>query len=474
MTLLETLRAFLRTRDAPTFLVGGTVRDLLLGRAIHDADVVVQGDASALARAFADKIGAAFYVMDEAFDVARVIWDRAGAREIADFARMRGGSIVQDLQTRDFTVNAMAVDAVHWQGDAAAVIDPFGALNDLAARRLRAVSDMVFRSDAVRLARAVRLEAELDFSADEATARWIARDASLIQRAPMERVRDELMRTLGADRVLTALRRLDAFALLGYILPEVEALRGVTQSPPHIYDALEHSLRAVAAAAETERAGYADLAEGAYDARLAAHFAGTVGVYTRREMLRLTLLLHDIGKPAARTVEPSGRIRFLGHEAQGVALVVPALRRLRFSVEQIHWVKTIVANHLRPILLAQNGASRRALYRYFRATGDAGVDTAIHAWCDQRATYGETMPPEVAAAQQATLARLLETYYHAHAQMVAPRPLVDGNAVMQALGLPPGPAVRAALEAALEAQALGEITTRDEALAFLKRRQRGD
>jgi len=467
--MLERLRAFLRTRAAQTYLVGGTVRDLLLGRAIHDVDVVVAGDASALARAFADEIGAAFYVMDESFDVARVIWDSGTTRALVDFARLRGQDIAQDLQTRDFTVNAMAADAVHWQGAAAAVIDPLNGLDDLAAKRLRAVSDEIFRNDAVRLARAVRLETELNLVADDATAALLRRDAPLLAHAPSERVRDELMRILSADNVLAALRRLDAFALLGSILPEVEALRGVTQSPPHIYDVWEHSLHAVAAAEETQRAQYANLADGAFREQLAAHFAQTTsGAHTRREMLRLALLLHDIGKPATRSVEDSGRIRYFGHEDKGVELAGPALRRLRFSNEQIHWVKTIIANHLRPILLAQNGMSKRAMYRFFRDTGDAGVDTAAHAWCDQRATYGDALPSAVAAAQQTVMTRMFEAYFNAHAQQIAPPPLLNGNEVMAHLELAPGPRVRAALEAALEAQALGEITTRDEALAFLK------
>ncbi|RIK32072.1 MAG: hypothetical protein DCC52_05465 [Chloroflexi bacterium] len=211
MIMLERLRAFLRTRAAQTYLVGGTVRDLLLGRAIHDVDVVVAGDASALARAFADEIGAAFYVMDESFDVARVIWDSGTTRALVDFARLRGQDIAQDLQTRDFTVNAMAADAVHWQGAAAAVIDPLNGLDDLAAKRLRAVSDEIFRNDAVRLARAVRLETELNLVADDATAALLRRDAPLLAHAPSERVRDELMRILSADNVLARSHCSDPF-----------------------------------------------------------------------------------------------------------------------------------------------------------------------------------------------------------------------------------------------------------------------
>lgn len=470
--MLEILRPFLRSRREHTYLVGGTVRDLLLGRAIRDADVAVQGNAAKLAREFADKIGAAFYVMDESFDVGRVIWENDGAREIADFARLRGDSVAEDLQTRDFTVNAMAADAVNWNGDPALVIDPLNGLADLYAKRLRVVSDEVFRDDAVRLVRAVRLEGELGFAADDTTIALARRDALLIERAPMERVREELVRILGAENVFRQLRRLDELDLLGYILPEVNAMRGVAQSPPHIYNVFEHSLAAVAAAGETERAGYANSALGAFREELTAHFAQTTsGARTRREFLRLTLLLHDIGKPVARTVDASGRIRFFGHEDKGVELVEPALRRLKFSNDEIDLAKTVIRNHLRPILLAQNGMSARALYRFFRDTGTAGVDVVVHAWFDQLATYGDTMPPEASGAMESVTGRMLDAYFHAHERVVSPRALITGDDVMEHLQIPPGPQVRVLLEAVREAQALGQITTRAQAFKFLETHQ---
>ena len=473
--MLETLRAYLRTRDASTYLVGGTVRDLLLGRAIHDVDVAVQGSASKLARAFADEIGALVYVMDESFDVARVIWETNGARAIADFARLRGGSLENDLRTRDFTINAMAAATLTWNGAAETVIDPLHGLADLRARRVRAVSETVFRDDAVRLARAARLAGELDFELDDATRAWLRRDAPLLQTAPMERVRDEWMRIVAGANVLAQLRQLDELDLFGQILPEVNALRGVTQAPPHLYDVFEHSLRAVAAAEEMERARYAFGASAAFQDQLAAHFAQRVGgARTRRELLRFTLLLHDLGKPSTRTVETSGRIHFFGHADAGAALAVAALRRLKFSNEETAWVKTVIENHLRPILLAQNGMSARALYRYFRDLGAVGVDVAAHAWCDQRATYGAALPPEIDAALRMVSGRMFDAYFRAHAQVVAPPALINGEDVMALLDLAPGPRVRDWLEQVREAQALGQISTRAEALAFLKTRRSDD
>ena len=471
MTLLETLRAFLKKRNEGVYLVGGAVRDVLLRRETHDLDVVVQGSASNVARAFADEIGAAYFLMDESFDVARVILENAdGSHEIVDFARQRGDSMNADLATRDFTINALAADVRLWNGDANEMLDPFDGRADLAAQRVRVVSDNVFVNDAVRLLRAARMEAELNFVLDDATEALLKRDAPLIESAPMERVRDEFMKIIAAPNVLRNLKRLDALDLLGRVLPEVDALRGVTQSPPHVYEVFEHSLRAVAAAEETERAGYLNLAQGAFGAQLREHFSqGPSAARTRRELLRLALLLHDIGKPATRTVAENGRIRFLTHETVGAEMVGPALRRLKFSNEQVAHIKMIVASHMRPLWLTENETSDRAVHRFFRATGDVGVDVAVHAWCDQRAIFGKDADEPEIPALQAVIGKLLDRYYHAQTQVVAPPPLVNGNDVMQVLQIPGGPRIGELLDAVREAQAVGEVTTRQQALDLIAR-----
>lgn len=470
MNLLEPLRVFLQARSERAYLVGGALRDVLLERETHDLDVSVQGSASNIARAFADDLGAAYFLMDAEHDVARVILERAdGTRDIVDFARLRGGSVQDDLATRDFTINAMAADAASWDGQADALIDPFNGRQDLEAKRVRAVRAEVFRNDAVRLLRAARMEAELGFGLDEETVRLVRRDAELLAFAPMERARDELVKVIAAPNALRNLRRLDALRLLGHILPEVNAMRGVTQSSPHIYDVFEHSLHAVNAAEETERAGYSNLAQGAFGEQLREHFAQRLSAErTRRELLRLTLLLHDIGKPATRTVEANGRIRFFGHEDVGAAMIEAALRRLKFSNDEIVRAKTIVQHHLRPLLLAQNGITTRAVYRFFRDTGDVGVDIAVHAWCDQNATYGADDVSDEKVALQAVIGRLLERYYHAREEVIAPPPLLNGNDVIEFLQVPPGPRVGEMLDAVREAQAVGEVTTREEAFAFLR------
>lgn len=474
MKILEDLLDLVVRRKSEAYLVGGCVRDRLLHRERYELDVAVVGSASRLARELADESGGSFYVMDEENDVARVVFDAVGAHHHLDIARVRGESIEQDLATRDFTVNAMAIDISGGSVSDSHLIDPFYGLKDLEGRRLRAVARSVFENDPVRLLRGVRFEATLGFSLDPETETIIRDDAHRVVDASSERVRDEFFKILSSESVIRNLSRLEELGLLQFILPEVTAMKGVLQPLPHTYDVYEHSLQAVGALEDLERSHFLTIAEGAFSEQLELHFGETLtGERRRGTLLRFALLLHDTGKSRARTEESDGRVRFLGHEEGGAKIAVQVMRRLRFSNEEIDLVSSIARQHLRPILLAAStDVSDRAVYRFFRATGKAGVDVAIHSWCDQRATYGQSEYEVPEAELQAVIARLLDRFYHAHNQIVEPPQFLDGREVMSTLGISPGPRVGEFLASLREAEAAGEITSREQAIEFIKARGR--
>ncbi|MGB8646657.1 MAG: HDIG domain-containing metalloprotein [Anaerolineae bacterium] len=470
MPILAELLAFVKARRAQSYLVGGTVRDTLLGRDRYDIDVTVTGDAIATARAFADVIRGAFYVMDDEFDVARILVEQDGARQTVDFARMRGETIEQDLATRDFSINAMAFDISGGTWVERDLIDPFNGHNDLDARRIRAVSKAVFDNDPVRLLRAVRFEASLGFVLDAATETLVRHEARKLVDAPPERVRDEFYKIISAESCARHIRRFDDLGLLQFVLPEVAELKGVAQPAPHTYDVFTHTLHTLDALEQVQRGGYLDLAEGAFATQLSLHLAATVSSgHTRGNLLRIGTLLHDIGKPIVQTSEPGGRIRFAEHEHVGPELAERTLRRLRFSNDEIHLLTTIIAEHMQPLWLAGGPMTTDlAVYRYFRATGDAGVDLAVHAWCDLRARSAEVQPFEVDAALQAVIARLLDRYYHARDKVVDPPVLLNGREVIDIGEIPQGPLVGKCMEALREAQATGQVMNREQAMDFVK------
>jgi len=476
--LVETVRQLCAERHIRAWLVGGAVRDVLLGRDVHDWDVVVESAAIPLARATADRLNADVYVLEADFDMARVLV----ADTMIDFARLRDANLDLDLAGRDFTINAMAIDLQ--QPDR--IIDPFNGQSDLEEGIIRAINESSLTSDPVRMLRAVRQSASLSMAIDPQTAEWIAVHASLIVNSPAERIRDELNKTLQQGDVADSLLLLDAFGLLPHLLPEVEALKGVTQSRPHHWDVYEHTLRVidVLELLGTRWLGFDQSDEGAlmlpiipnfiwdsliltlsqYSDPLRAHLA----VNERWLLLKWTALLHDIGKSATKTVEDNGRTRFFGHDDLGARLAADRLWTLRFSKDNIGRVTGIIGGHMRPHWLAEVPLTRRALYRFFRDTKDYGVDILLLSMADHLATHGPEVDQHNWVERLGMIAEMFETYFSQHAEVVAPPPLVNGNDIMQELGLPPGKQIGMILEVIREAQGSGEVETREEALTLAK------
>jgi len=462
MNVLEQVISFIADQNVDAYFVGGIVRDELMERPMRrDIDLAIDGDAIELARAFADTHGGAFYLMDEEHNVARVIL----AETYIDLAQLRG-SLREDLSTRDFTINAMAR-----QLGSRELTDPFHGQKHLETKQICAVSDDVFKNDPVRLLRAIRFAGELNFVIGAHTEKLMQRDAPLLAFASMERARDELYKILALPDPLSALRHMDDLGLLAALLPQVNALKGITQSAPHVYDVFEHTMRVVDELVKIQIDDYNQVANDEFVAEMKAHMAQLVSANRERgTLLRLTALLHDIGKATTRSVADDGKIHFYEHEPRGAEMSEEILRRLRFSNTEIEIIRTVITHHLRPAELARNDSiTNRAAYRFFRDTGDAGIDTCILALADWRGKAAPKIDIERDAKQRATNAILLNRYFNAAETVIAPPPVIDGNSLMTELKLKPGKHIGELLEAIREAQAAGEVKSQEDALAFARK-----
>lgn len=483
----QTVRQMAQARHTRVWLVGGAVRDVLLGRPLHDWDFAVERDALQLARAVADMLGGAYYPLDVERGAGRVVLKTdAGVRLDLDFALLRGNDLVADLMMRDITINALALD------EEGALLDPSGGLNDLAARRIRATSEDAFRADPLRTLRAVRMAAELHFEIEPLTASWIRRDAVLLDEPSVERVRDELIKILALTGAIEALQQVDELGLLHPVLPELLALKGVDQSFPHRFDVWRHSLLMVdtletviatitgaADPAPSARSGapiaaWGDLARtlNQFTADVREHLAVEVsGGRDRALLLKLAALLHDVGKPETWSQgEQDGRIHFYNHEPVGAEIAARRLHALRFSGDEIARIHVIIGQHLRPAHLARaERLTRRAVYRYFRATGCAGVDVALLSLADHLSTYGPHLQNDRWERRLSVVEQLLTHCFERYHETIKPPPLLTGHDLIGTFALSPGPMIGQILETLREAQAAGEVQTRAEALAFARR-----
>ncbi|HEY5431238.1 MAG TPA: HD domain-containing protein [Solirubrobacteraceae bacterium] len=438
------------------WLVGGAVRDRVLGRDTADFDVTIAGAGAVevVARSLGKEAGGFVFELSEAFGLWRVVaHDRSWQ---LDLLPLDGATIEEDLARRDLTINAIAAPL-----GSAEYVDPFGGLEDLRARRLRAVSAVAFERDALRTLRLARLACELSFSVESETL-VLARSATprLADVAP-ERVFAEVKRVVCAPAALDGLALMDQIGATDVVLPELAALRGVDQSRFHHLDVSEHT-RAVLAAAialedEPERLA------GSSAAALVSHLELPLAhELTRGQALRFGALLHDIAKPLTRAVTPQGRVTFMGHDESGATLASAILGRLRASERLRDHVAALTRHHLRlGFLVHEMPLARRTVYDYLHRTAPVAVDVTVLSVADRLATRGENS--EVAITKHLELARQL--IGEALAWVAdPPRPPVRGDELARELGIRPGPVIGGLLAELEAASFSGELATREEAI----------
>ncbi len=478
--LMTTLRPLLAESESPIYLVGGAVRDALLGRASHDLDFAVRDNAVAVARWVADALNGAFYVLDAERGTARVLHGDA----VLDFARFRGESLLADLRDRDFTINAMALPAESTDPDA--IIDPLSGQDDLAALLIRVTDPAAILRDPLRSLRAVRLAAELDFHLLPETGDLIRAASDGLATVSAERIRDEFCRLLIAPAG-NPVRLVDQLALLPHVLPELLLARGVPQPAPHTLDVFEHGLltleqlnpllRAIAFPPSDSHLQDALALAHDYLATYASHLEEhltrrTADRRSGRVLLFLGALLHDVGKPSSRTVDEDGRIRFLGHEQLGEEIVRRRAGKLALSAREVRQVAIMVRHHMRPALLSQTHPAgrptRRAIHRFFKDVGANGLDICLLSLADGLA---KGTPPEPADWERRvqTVATLLDHFFHHYDRTILPPPLLSGRELMSELGIHPGPEIGRLLRLIQEAQAAGEVATVAGALTLARK-----
>lgn len=470
---------FFAARDVEAYLVGGAIRDALMCREAEDIDVAVNADAYSVAVEIADALNGSCARLHDDWQVARVAIPDEGRLRIIDIATFEG-DIERDLRRRDFTINAMAAPMSAALDDdvRGTLLDPFGGVRDLEDGVVRMVSSDALEDDPVRLMRGARLAAQFGFSLESETAFAIRQRSSLISGVSQERARDELMRLLGLSQARDGVRLLDGLGLLCGVVPELAQAKGVVQPKEHYWDVFDHLVEAVG----WVDAMFGDVDCDEYPLDVMPRFDGMREYYDgevsdgfdRLTFLKLAALLHDVAKPATKTVEASGRIRFLGHHTQGADVAREILTRLRFSRRGVEHVARMVRYHLRPRQMAQKGdmPTRRALYRYYRDVGDVALDTLYLNTADYLAARGPMLERED-WTEHCNLVRYIleegrfEGDRHRDSLKSLPK-LVDGYDIIDGFALAPSPKIGKLLEEVREAQASGEVDTREQALELVR------
>lgn len=489
----------------PVYLVGGSLRDRILNRPSNDHDFAVPGNARAFAEKVAAKLGVRVIEMGrEDKAIYRVVSDD----KVLDFSPLHGKTIEDDLKRRDFTVNGLGFDLT-----SESLIDPVGGLDDIKSKTIRLISGDAILADPLRMLRAFRLAAVLGFDISPQTLSIIKERATLVDRSAGERIRAELFKMMGAERSFPYVEQMSRVGLLTKLIPELEPCRDCPLNDSG-YDVFQHVMRTYE---EIE------IVLNDYPALWPEH-AEPIRSYleqdNRKVLLKWAALLHDLGKPATRSVDPRPgrrRLRFLAHEKRGAYIARGLCLRLRMSNQEGSYIELIVKNHLHPLLLfdaRQRGTlTQRGIIRFIRRYEDDIIGFLIHSLADQRAKAGQSIPADNAhppepcpsrfdrppsAAPQANAGQASQTVRHPSREarwreaggqfleafeaflreivqryfsdikltMTAPR-LITGKDLIEHFGLTPSGLFGKLLQQVEEARLNREVRTREEAFKLV-------
>jgi poly(A) polymerase len=437
------------------YIVGGSVRDRLLGRTPLDFDVAVFGDAKRFAKRLATATNGHWVEMGkQGHGVYRVVVDKM----ILDVSPVNGATIEEDLKRRDFTINAMAYDIA-----SKAFIDCVGGMQDLENRKIRMISRSVFERDPVRLIRAYRMGAAFEFIIESRTVSAIKADAGLISNSAGERIRTELFKILETSTSHGYILQMADSGLLFAILPELSSLKGCTQNRYHRFDVFEHTFKAfyhLENILENPVAYFPALGD-PQDKWAQKDRAG---------LLKYCVLLHDIGKPAVKTADRHGSIHFYGHGKKSADMAIRINQRLKLSNQAAEYTDFIIRNHIRPLFLFKShqhkNITRRAITRFFVKCGSRTPDLWLHALADIKGKGDEKDEKNAAFIE---FARKMITYYYSEykSQKEHP-PLISGKDLINTFGLKPSPLFKKILTRVEEARLSDSIHSRTEAEVWVR------
>lgn len=465
-------------------MVGGYLRDTLRSATpARDVDIALPGDAQKIGRELARFLGGTFVPLGTAFGAARVVVpspdpespeDEKGKDWTIDLWGYTG-TVEEDLARRDFTIDAMALPFQDWPAIespelAEKVMDPFNGRQDLAKKCIRAVNPHVFQDDPGRLLRTVHLAARLRFRFEPETVRMVTEAAPLISQVSGDRIRNEFLGILSMDGARGYLQVLDHLDLLCRVIPELADAKGVDQPKEHYWDVWDHSLHAVEFAELVTKGHHNSpiYTQLPWPGGREEYFNQVISDgHNRRTVLKLAALLHDVAKPQTKHMDETGRTRFPGHPELGAAIAETRLTQLHMSARGVAAVCKMVEEHLRPATMQQGVelATARAVYRYFRDLGDVAIDTLFLWMADHLAAKGPELDTDAWSVHARMVAHILELGAQPEATAQKER-LVTGLDLMERFHLVPGPLIGNLLAQIEEAQAVGELATRDDAFVL--------
>ncbi len=435
------------------YLVGGSVRDLLMEKSYLDRDIAIK-NAYDFARKLEERFNATFIELDAENKIYRLVLE--DKINYLDISEIQGKNIEEDLARRDFTINAIAINLS--SGD---VIDPFNGQIDIKNKIIRHIKDTNFTDDPLRILRAFRFASITGFDITKETKYCIDKYKHLLLNPAKERINYELMKLFGGYNCSNVLLKMDEFGILEEIFPCINDMKKVPPNTHHHLDLFNHVVETVRNI-DNLYLNSNELVKNHLDK---IDFGG----FPRLSHLKIAGFLHDIGKYSTWTIEESGRHRFIKHDDVGAKMCVSLLRDMKFSKKQIEYISTMIKTHIYPSnVIDAPELNDKVMMRYLRKMEENVIDNIILAKADRLSARGEAITEEIINKNLAGLDKLLNFYLEKRETMKPLPKLVDGYEVMQILNIKQSPLLGEIINSLKEAQINGDINTKEEALNFVK------
>lgn len=435
-------------KDEEAYIVGGALREALLGAISYDIDISFRSTSLSLPFKFASEIGGKTIVLGKKKKTFKVL----KSPFTFDFTPLNGSDLIEDLLNRDFTINSLALDLREEK-----VFDPLKGLEDIENEIVRAVSSQTFDDDPLRLLRAFRFRSSLGFKIDGKTKNLIESKTCFISPwrvSTKERIALEWKKLLSGKHFYWALRDMVETSYLDKLFPAFRLMRGMPQGKYHHLDVLNHSIKVVEAL-EDISSGPPWLDKDYLDTE--------VGSFKRKELLRLASLFHDIGKPFCFRIR-DGEVVFKGHQFIGAKVSKGYARALLLGAKERDYIYKLVYNHMMPLFFLKRERSGRpwekSLLSWILRVGEDALSVFILSLADLRATRGNRVSDE----ERALLIEIGDRVKCYLKDMFKVRPLLSGKEIMAVAGLKEGPMVGSIKDRILYLQRMGKLKTKDEAL----------
>lgn len=452
--ILNNLASFF---DNDIWLVGGAVRDILLNNEITDRDLIVTDcDAKIFSMKVAEFFGAKFIPLDEENKIYRVVLN--DKKNYLDITNPIGNSLEKDICRRDLSVNAIAVNIKSGE-----FFDPTNGLKDFENGVLNGINEVNFTDDPLRLLRIFRFHSTLGFEISKDLMNITKKHAVLINKPAKERIEYELMKLFDGKYADCALLKMDECGILELIFPFVNELKQVPPNAHHHLDLFHHSIETV----KQIQILYENSADTVKEHLQKIDFGG----FSRLAHLKLATFMHDIGKFSTWFIEKdTGRHRFYKHDDVGSKMAPEILRNLAFSNKQIKYIQKMIKNHMyATMVVCSPELSDKIMMRYVRKMEDDSIDAIIIGKADRLSALGPEITQQMVEENLTMLDKLLNFYIDS-LETIKPLPkLLDGNEIMELLEIKPSPQLGKILNELHEGQLNGDITTKQQAVEFVKK-----